>query len=76
MKLHGNARLTPVQRRLLCARVDDEGWTVERPPTRLGSANDGRMSGCGVGGKAIVSLRIDHRPRNGSRTARLCVSWW
>lgn len=28
MKLHGNARLTPVQRRLMCARVDDEGWTV------------------------------------------------
>lgn len=27
MKLHGNARLTPVQRRLMCARVD-EGWTV------------------------------------------------
>lgn len=28
MKLHGNARLTPVQRRLLCMRVDVEGWTV------------------------------------------------
>jgi transposase InsO family protein len=28
VKLHGNARLTPVQRRLMCARVDDEGWTV------------------------------------------------
>ena len=28
MKLHGNARLTPVQRRLMCARVDVEGWTV------------------------------------------------
>jgi transposase InsO family protein len=28
MKLHGNARLTPVQRRLMCVRVDDEGWTV------------------------------------------------
>lgn len=28
MKLHGNARLTPVQRRLMCMRVDDEGWTV------------------------------------------------
>ncbi len=28
MKLHGNAKLTPVQRRLMCARVDEEGWTV------------------------------------------------
>ncbi len=28
MKLHGNAKLTPVQRRLMCVRVDDEGWTV------------------------------------------------
>ena len=28
MKLHGNARLTPGQRRLLCQRVDEEHWTV------------------------------------------------
>lgn len=28
MKLHGNARLLPVQRRLLCQRIDEEGWTV------------------------------------------------
>lgn len=28
MKLHGNARLTPGQRRLLCQRVDEERWTV------------------------------------------------
>jgi transposase InsO family protein len=28
VKLHGNARLTPVQRQLLCQRIDDEGWTV------------------------------------------------
>jgi transposase InsO family protein len=29
MRLHGNARLTPFQRALLCARVREEGWTVE-----------------------------------------------
>jgi leucine-zipper of insertion element IS481 len=28
MLLHGNARLTPFQRLLLCVRVRDEGWTV------------------------------------------------
>jgi transposase InsO family protein len=28
VKLHGNARLTPSQRRLLCQRVDEEHWTV------------------------------------------------
>jgi transposase InsO family protein len=28
VKLHGNARLTPGQRRLLCQRVDEEHWTV------------------------------------------------
>jgi transposase InsO family protein len=28
VKLHGNARLTPGQRRLLCQRVDEERWTV------------------------------------------------
>ena len=27
MKLHGNARLTPVQRRLLVVRVLEEHWT-------------------------------------------------
>jgi transposase InsO family protein len=29
MLLHGNARLTPFQRVLLCERVCEEGWTVE-----------------------------------------------
>lgn len=28
MRLHGNARLTPYQRRLLCERVDRQGWCV------------------------------------------------
>ena len=28
MLLHGNARLTPFQRTLLCVRVREEGWTV------------------------------------------------
>ena len=28
MKLHGNTRLTPIQRRLLCERIDEDGWTV------------------------------------------------
>jgi transposase InsO family protein len=28
VKLHGNARLAPFQRELLCRRVDEEGWTV------------------------------------------------
>jgi transposase InsO family protein len=28
VKLHGNARLTPGQRQLLCQRIDEEQWTV------------------------------------------------
>ena len=28
MELHGNARLTPFSRTLMCERVRDEGWTV------------------------------------------------
>ena len=28
MKLHGNARLAPAGRALMCSRVRDEGWTV------------------------------------------------
>ena len=28
MNLHGNARLTPASRELLCRRVRDDGWTV------------------------------------------------
>ena len=31
MKLHGNARLTPVQRRLLVTRVLEEHWTRQDP---------------------------------------------
>lgn len=30
MRLHGNARLTPHGRTLMCRRVRDEGWTVQR----------------------------------------------
>jgi transposase InsO family protein len=29
MKVHGNARLTPAGRALMCSRVRDEGWSVE-----------------------------------------------
>jgi transposase InsO family protein len=29
VKLHGNAKLTPFMRELLCRRVDEEGWTVQ-----------------------------------------------
>ena len=29
MKLHGNARLTPFQRALLCSRVREDGWKVK-----------------------------------------------
>jgi len=28
MKIHGNARLTPHGRKLMCERVRDEGWTI------------------------------------------------
>src|SRR5262245_12421370 len=36
MRLHGNARLTPFQRRLLCERIREEGWTVEDAATAAG----------------------------------------
>jgi transposase InsO family protein len=36
MLLHGNARLTPFQRALLCDRVREEGWTVEEAATAAG----------------------------------------
>jgi transposase InsO family protein len=36
MQLHGNARLTPFQRALLCTRVRDEGWTVEEAAEAAG----------------------------------------
>ena len=29
MKLHANARLSPIGRRLLINRVEGEGWTVQ-----------------------------------------------
>jgi len=36
MRLHGNARLTPFQRALLCSRVRAEGWTVEEAADAAG----------------------------------------
>jgi transposase InsO family protein len=38
MRLHGNARLTPFQRVLLCERVREDGWTVEEAATAAGCA--------------------------------------
>lgn len=36
MRLHGNARLTPFQRALLCERVREEGWTVQEAAEAAG----------------------------------------
>ena len=36
MLLHGNARLTPFQRRLVCERVRFEGWTIEEAADAAG----------------------------------------
>src|SRR2546423_12236188 len=36
MLLHGNARLTPFQRGLLCRRVREDGWTVKRAAEAAG----------------------------------------
>jgi hypothetical protein len=38
MLLHGNARLTPFQRSLLCVRVREEGWTVAEAAEAAGCA--------------------------------------
>jgi transposase InsO family protein len=38
MRLHGNAKLTPFQRDLLCVRVRDDGWTVKRAAEAAGCA--------------------------------------
>jgi transposase InsO family protein len=36
VELHGNAKLTPVARELMCRRVDEEGWTVEEAAEAAG----------------------------------------
>jgi transposase InsO family protein len=38
MRLHGNAKLTPFQRALLCDRVREEGWTVSEAAEAAGCA--------------------------------------
>jgi transposase InsO family protein len=38
MRLHGNAKLTPFQRALLCERVREDGWTVEEAAEAAGCA--------------------------------------
>jgi transposase InsO family protein len=36
VELHGNARLTPYMRELMCRRVDEDGWTVEEAADAAG----------------------------------------
>jgi transposase InsO family protein len=36
MKVHGNARLTPAGRALMCARVREQGWTIEEAADAAG----------------------------------------
>ena len=36
MKLHGNARLAPYTRALMCQRVVDDGWTIEEAADAAG----------------------------------------
>jgi transposase InsO family protein len=36
VKLHGNARLSPFQRELLCRRVEEEGWTAREAAEAAG----------------------------------------
>jgi hypothetical protein len=44
VKLHGNAKLTPVQRRLLVSRVLDEHWTYADVAPGLQSAFQSPLS--------------------------------
>jgi transposase InsO family protein len=36
VELHGNARLTPYQRELMCRRIEEEGWTAEEAAEAAG----------------------------------------
>jgi hypothetical protein len=66
VKLHGNARLTPGQRRLLCQRVDEERWTVgdaadaatlwrgRRDAVRASPLHMGSLPGIGMGQNGSV----------------------
>ena len=36
MQIHGNARLLPRQRTLMCERVRHEGWTIEEAADAVG----------------------------------------
>jgi len=45
MRLHGNARLTPSGRLLLCTRVIEERWTVAEATSRPDNAALGGASG-------------------------------
>jgi len=58
VKLHGNTRLTPVQRRLLCERFDEDGWAVVDAADAAGSANGAPPYGWLGGGPVIVCWLI------------------
>ena len=46
MEIHGNARLLPRQRTLMCRRVRHEGWTVEEAAERSGCRSEPCFVGC------------------------------
>ncbi len=65
MKLHGNAKLTQVQRRLLVTRVLEEHWKFTDAADAFGVRNGPRIDRFGVGVTVITISRIDQRRRSG-----------
>jgi leucine-zipper of insertion element IS481 len=66
VKLHGNAKLTPVQRRLLVSRVLEEHWTFPDVADAFG-VNEPRIGGWLDGAQVTVSSRIGRRHRSVTR---------
>ena len=81
MRVHRNAKTTPMARALIVQRVDAEGWTVAKTAAALGVSTRtvhkwrarGRVEGiAGLDDRRSVPIRIPHR-RRGAAARRSCV---
>ena len=66
MQIHGNARLLPRQRTLMCERVRHEGWTVDEAAEAFGVSTRTVLPVAGP----LRRGRVDDRPVLGARTSR------
>ena len=77
MKLHRNARTTPVTRALLVRRVCEQGWLVRQDAAVASGISQRTVASGwpGIAPRAIRALKTGRRHRIGSRGGDRPSSW-